>query len=836
MLCARKKAKDIKLEEKWDFISLQDFKSSSFFEYLAYGYLWLSLVISVAVYGVDTFTAYNLIALNKFTSIEPVIKLDISKWIFAGCIIASWVNVIYEHIRAHLIIKRGAVAESYLDSLAVRLQAIRVFGQGRGWKRFLVFSELTKSKKGAEYVALFTYFSFQSWIRVIFCSGPRQVINALTLRSVYIAQLDPKDKDAATSILQFFKNFGILADQDKKQAVVLSGMVFTLVVWIFAALSLLLAMLFYLLFLWHYIPNGDGGLSGYCERKINGRLQKIVSVKINKAIEDEERKRIKANQKAFKNGEKPVLGRQATLPTLFDTKDDNKLPTMPMLNRNDTTTTLPMYTSRPGTPSSQQPKLPDFELSNMDQKRPVPSRLNTATSASSYGASSGLVANAADMGYSRTGSPAPPMPGQEGSNGMPFPAPQRTMTGGTNASQGSWAQQQRVPQQLRSGTAPLQRQGTQDSYGGGMGGGNGMGNGNGNGGFGPPQRQMTQDSYNSYNPPSRNMTPFDRVASPMDRSVGNNTPFDRVGSPMDRSMGGNTPLARIASPMDRSMGNNTPITRTDSPLSYTSRPGQNYTPAPSALSQDPYGPPRNNQSQNHDSYDPYSTASPTRSTHGTGISMDDEPTLPNFDTPTIIAPPRGDTPSSHYAPSIASSRGAGDAAYARPGPPPAGQSQSQTRYGGRSTPSQGSIESSVGRRTPGVDTASVVSERSIGNPYVPQRAQGFDTASVVSERSIGNPYAPQRAQGFDTASVVSERGNGNPYAPQQGMQMPQQARMGGGSPASSFAQPVRSASAGVGGQGGQQGYGRPPPGRNMTDPNGGMGGYDAYGGGGGYRQ
>lgn len=750
--------------------SLQDFKASSFFEYLAYGYLWCSLLISIAVYGVDTFTAYNLIALNKFTSIEPVIKLDISKWIFTGCIIASWVNVIYEHIRAHLIIKRGAVAESYLDSLAVRLQAIRVFGQGRGWKRFLVFSELTKSKKGAEYVALFTYFSFQSWIRVIFCSGPRQVINALTLRSVYIAVLDPKDKDAASSILQFFKNFGILADQDKKQAVVLSGMVFTLVVWIFAALSLLLAVLFYLLFLWHYIPNGDGGLSGYCERKINGRLHKIVSVKINKAIEEEERKRVKANQKAFKNGEKPILNRQATLPTLFDTKDD-KLPTMPMLGRNDTTTTLPMYSSRPGTPSSQQPTLPGLELSNMDQKRPVPSRLNTATSAGSYGASSGLVANAADMGYSRSGSPAPPMPGQEGSNGMPFPAPQRSMTGGTNASQGSnWQQQQqRMPQQLRSGPPP--RQGTGDAY----------GNGNGNGGFGPPARQMTNDSYNSYNPPQRNMTPFDRVGSPMDR---NNTPIDR-------SMG-NTPLDRIASPMDRSMGNTpldrsmgaTPITRTDSPLSYTSRPGPSYTPAPSALSQDPYAPRQNQQQQqNHDSYDPYSTASVRRVTQDSGMPVDDEPTLPSFDAPTIVTP-RGDTPSSHYAPSIASSRGEG---YTRPGPPPAGQN-AQTRYG-RSTPSQGSIESSVGRRTPGFDTASVVSER--------------------SSAGMGG-YGQQGGQ----------------------IQTPQQARMGLASPSGSFAQPVRSASAGVG-QG--QGYGRPPPGRNMTEP-GGQGGYNAYGGGGGYRQ
>lgn len=56
--------------------------------------------------------------------------------------------------------RRGSVAECFLDSLAARLESIRM-GQGRGWKRFLVFAELTKSKKGAEYIALFTFFSFQ---------------------------------------------------------------------------------------------------------------------------------------------------------------------------------------------------------------------------------------------------------------------------------------------------------------------------------------------------------------------------------------------------------------------------------------------------------------------------------------------------------------------------------------------------------------------------------------------------------------------------------------------------------------------------------------------------
>ncbi|MBN6743396.1 hypothetical protein JKG47_23645, partial [Acidithiobacillus sp. MC6.1] len=87
------------------------------------------------------------------------------------------------------------------------------------------------------------------------------------LYSVFKAKLDPTEASGVGStILTFFKNIGILASEEHQQAVILSGMVFTLVIWIFAALSLIIALILYLLFLWHYIPNADGGLSGYCER------------------------------------------------------------------------------------------------------------------------------------------------------------------------------------------------------------------------------------------------------------------------------------------------------------------------------------------------------------------------------------------------------------------------------------------------------------------------------------------------------------------------------------------------------------------------------------------
>lgn len=69
-------------------------------------------------------------------------------------------NLGFEHLRAMRVMKRGNVAECYLDDLAFRLTSIQL-GKRQGFRRFLVFAELTKSKKGTEYIAIFTYFSFQ---------------------------------------------------------------------------------------------------------------------------------------------------------------------------------------------------------------------------------------------------------------------------------------------------------------------------------------------------------------------------------------------------------------------------------------------------------------------------------------------------------------------------------------------------------------------------------------------------------------------------------------------------------------------------------------------------
>ncbi|KAI9672937.1 MAG: hypothetical protein M1817_003101 [Caeruleum heppii] len=432
---SRKKEVEVRQEQKWDYINLSDFRSTSCLTPLSYGILYISLFISIAIYAVDTFLAVKLLAFNRWSgSVEPLVPFRISKVVFATCIILSFVNLAFEWHRALRVMKRGGIAESYLDPLAVRVQSIRPGKRGRGWRRFLVFAELTKSKKGVEYVALFSYYSFQAWVRVIFCEAPRQVINAITLYSVLIAKLvdEGNARRGNSPFVQFWINYGILAKESRSQALILAGMTFTLVIWVITAINLIVACVMYILFLWHYLPTADGGLSGFLKRKIDGRVNKIVAVKVKKALEKEDVIRRKEEAKAIKAGEKVVpLKREPTLPVLSQDGEFGGL------SRQTTQTTLPPYTSTPPPPlAAREPTLPDMSLQpGMLGQQASPSRSGTQSSNGSHGShgsSAPLVRNDIGMGYRGQDYGRSPSPAMSINHNGYAPSIQRTGLGPFN--------------------------------------------------------------------------------------------------------------------------------------------------------------------------------------------------------------------------------------------------------------------------------------------------------------------------------------------------------------------------------------------------------------------
>lgn len=235
----------------------------------------------------------------------------------------------------------------------------------------------------------YTLICCQAWLRIVFAEGPRQVINALTLYSVMQADLVPTGEHKVTKghtpISQFFINIQILANHNKQQAAILFGMLFTLVIWVLYALGLLIAVLFYFLFLLNHIPSKDNGLSNYCRRKIDSRLQKIVGLKVNKALAKANTNRMLHEFNAVKRGAPGQVKRQPTLPMLDTDLNYKAHDMLPPLRRATDTTYSSFRTGH--SPRSGIPGSRDGESAILDifPTRPLPpSRTATQNSAFSY--------------------------------------------------------------------------------------------------------------------------------------------------------------------------------------------------------------------------------------------------------------------------------------------------------------------------------------------------------------------------------------------------------------------------------------------------------------------
>lgn len=257
------------------------------------------------------------------------------------------------------------------------------------------------------------------------------MVNAITLYSVMQLNLIPEGKHAApegtSPIVQFFINVKALAEKNDQQAVVLVGMLFTLIIWVISILSLAISVVLYIIFLWHHIPSEDGSLKRYCRRKINTRLERIVKRKVNKAL-------AKGVVLQDRNPTKPAIaGEDAKsrplVPTLPSVEDIDR---KPPLSRQTTQSTLPPYSSRPGTttPMEKPGMLRQPTLPNLEDDGPMLTK--TTTQSSAYADSAPLMGNAETMGYSpldRQASPAPPYGRPYSPASRPPPAQNRATPG-----------------------------------------------------------------------------------------------------------------------------------------------------------------------------------------------------------------------------------------------------------------------------------------------------------------------------------------------------------------------------------------------------------------------
>jgi hypothetical protein len=256
-------------QASFDLIDLSQFHSTACRYLTGYVVMYISILISLAVYASDIYTAIVLLAFDRWsTSIKPYVPFNISRWIFAGCIILSFVLLLYEYIVAYKVIRGRNVSLTYTNPLARNLYSIR------GYDYFCLFAKITKSRNKVEYIALFVYFTFKGWARLIFADSPRQVLNALTLYSVLKIDSD------------FVDTVEELANRSFTEAAVVSVMAFSLLIWVINVTQFIIALLCACPLYVHIDKSECSGLEEYCCTRINKRIAKLVAKHHKKGLKE----------------------------------------------------------------------------------------------------------------------------------------------------------------------------------------------------------------------------------------------------------------------------------------------------------------------------------------------------------------------------------------------------------------------------------------------------------------------------------------------------------------------------------------------------------------------
>lgn len=196
-----------------------NYRECSFLNILSYFFLIFGIVLQLLFLGSDVLTLIQIYALKNWNSSHTITYIPILayKIVFTVCIGISFLYFIFFWILGAIIQHRNKIVSSYLHSGARHIDSIRNF------ERFCIYEKI-QSKNLREWLCLSIYTSYHyDLINWILADSPRQILNGATIAFVVSNQFTSGNLKAVISEI---------AQNDKKEAVLLSFMVFSFVVWL----------------------------------------------------------------------------------------------------------------------------------------------------------------------------------------------------------------------------------------------------------------------------------------------------------------------------------------------------------------------------------------------------------------------------------------------------------------------------------------------------------------------------------------------------------------------------------------------------------------------------
>lgn len=153
-------------DHKFDFIDVEDYIDSSAWRKFKYSLVFAIVIKGILLYCADLWTAVNLLVSGTWSSNLGVsndqisfrdikISFEIYKWVFAACIILSFILLAWDIKKAIAIIQSRDISYAFTSMIAYRYYAIKSYAH------FCLFERIHNSKKQIDEIAFFCFFTFR---------------------------------------------------------------------------------------------------------------------------------------------------------------------------------------------------------------------------------------------------------------------------------------------------------------------------------------------------------------------------------------------------------------------------------------------------------------------------------------------------------------------------------------------------------------------------------------------------------------------------------------------------------------------------------------------------
>lgn len=245
----------------FDSINVRKFRNRRIGTVLLYVWLWIFLLLQIAVLASDTYTCVNILAFDRWlTKDYQVYEYRVAKWIFTGCILFRFVLIIYHLGWAIYTYRTRNIALAYLNEMTQQMYTVRLYDY------HCLFSKI--ERKGLfEWACFHTYFELDHALEILVADLPRQVVNILTLR--FYATGGNHDNN-------ILENIRYIATTNLRLAAILSFQLFSVVIFAIFFFRFCIGILAYIPVRVRVAHSGYTSLKTFCYHAVNEKVRLLV--------------------------------------------------------------------------------------------------------------------------------------------------------------------------------------------------------------------------------------------------------------------------------------------------------------------------------------------------------------------------------------------------------------------------------------------------------------------------------------------------------------------------------------------------------------------------------